>query len=45
MVRGGILLPRAADKVMNGRIGIVSRLIFAAFLLCAGLAPAAHGDR
>jgi hypothetical protein len=30
---------------MTGRIGIVSRLIFAAFLLAAGLAPAAHAEK
>jgi len=30
---------------MTGRIGIVSRLIFAAFLLCAGLPSAAHAEK
>jgi hypothetical protein len=30
---------------MTGRIGIVSRLIFAAFLLCAGLSSAAHAEK
>jgi hypothetical protein len=30
---------------MTGRIGIVSRAIFAAFVLCAGLAPAAHAEK
>jgi hypothetical protein len=30
---------------MTGRIGIVSRMIFAAFLLTAGLAPAAHAEK
>ena len=30
---------------MAGRIGIVSRLIFAAFLLCAGLPSAAHAEK
>jgi hypothetical protein len=30
---------------MAGRIGIVSRLIFAAFLLCAGMGTAAHADK
>jgi hypothetical protein len=31
--------------VMTGRIGMVSRMIFAAFLLAAGLAPAAHAEK
>src|ERR1700744_6082546 len=30
---------------MTGRFGIMSRLIFAAFLLCAGLVPAAHAEK
>lgn len=30
---------------MTGRIGIVSRLIFAALLLCAGLSSAAHAEK
>src|ERR1700733_114558 len=30
---------------MAGRIGIVSRLLVAAFLLCAGLGSAAHADK
>jgi hypothetical protein len=30
---------------MTGRIGIVSRLIFAAFLLCAGLSSTAHAEK
>jgi hypothetical protein len=30
---------------MTGRIGMVSRMIFAAFLLAAGLAPAAHAEK
>ena len=30
---------------MTGRIGIVSRLIFAAVLLCAGLSTAAHAEK
>jgi TPR repeat protein len=30
---------------MTGTAGIVSRAIFAAFLLCAGLAPAAHAEK
>jgi hypothetical protein len=30
---------------MTGRIGIVSRLIFAAFLLCAGLPSVAHAEK
>jgi hypothetical protein len=36
----------AGEKfVMAGRIGIVSRLIFAAFLLWAGLSSAAHAEK
>jgi hypothetical protein len=30
---------------MTGRIGIVSRLIFAALLMCAGMGSAAHADK
>jgi uncharacterized caspase-like protein len=30
---------------MTGRIGSVSRAIFAAFLLCAGVIPAAHAEK
>jgi hypothetical protein len=30
---------------MTGRIGVVSRLIFAAFLMCAGMGTAAHAEK
>src|ERR1700754_4499443 len=35
----------AGRRVMTGRIGIVSRLIFAAFLLSAGLSSTAHAEK
>jgi hypothetical protein len=30
---------------MTGRIAMVSRLIFAAFLMCAGMGSAAHAEK
>jgi uncharacterized caspase-like protein len=38
-------LPAAESLVMAGRIGIVSRLIFAAFLVCAGGCSVAHAEK
>src|ERR1700677_2904589 len=37
--------PAAGSVVMTGRIGNVSRLLFAAVLLCAGLSSAAHAEK
>jgi hypothetical protein len=30
---------------MTGRVGIVSRLLFAAVLLCAGMSSVAHSEK
>src|SRR6202012_4493257 len=39
-------LPRSRESlVMSGRVGIVSRLIMAAFLMCAGMGSVAHAEK
>ena len=38
-------MPRCGGVVMTGRIGIVSRWLFAAALLCAGMSSAAHAEK
>ena len=38
-------MPRCGGLVMTGRIGIVSRLLFAAALLCTGMSSAAHAEK